>query len=85
MLPGHEMPEGRKVKRGWTEPAAAAKNSKSKKKSAEKGVKAKKAKPSTHTDGSELLFKTKASTSVQPVAKAERRSKRNKGADNGEQ
>ncbi|KAF2843257.1 hypothetical protein M501DRAFT_1021618 [Patellaria atrata CBS 101060] len=51
-LPGYELPEGRQVKRGWTDPKAHSsreKESKSKKSSST---------PSRYTRGPELLFRT---------------------------
>lgn len=58
VIPGFELPEGRKVKRGWTEPVVTAKGSKTSKLVADKGKKKSKTK-STFSDGPECLFKTK--------------------------
>lgn len=57
VLPGVELPEERKVKRGWTEPAnKEGRKPKNGKKSAKQETSIK---PSAHTDGPECLFKTK--------------------------
>ena len=60
VIPGYELSEGRKVKRGWTEPAKASKDKKSKGgRSTNEAKKKAKAGASTYTDQSECLFKTK--------------------------
>ncbi|KAK5005965.1 hypothetical protein LTR60_006102, partial [Cryomyces antarcticus] len=56
VLPAVELPNGRKVKRGWTEPAAHVKSA-HKKKDTNKG-KQKSREHSKHTRDAELLFKT---------------------------
>lgn len=62
VLAGFELPEERRVKRGWTEPIAPSKISKSKRagkdKKGEKKIK-RKVESSKFTDGPECLFKTK--------------------------
>ncbi|MCJ1355691.1 MAG: hypothetical protein MMC33_005683 [Icmadophila ericetorum] len=72
VLSGFELPGERKVKRGWTEPIAPAKATKSKK--AEKGRKGEKEKkrkvePSKFTDGPECLFKTKVPPNAAEIPK----------------
>ena len=61
VLSGFELPEDRKVKRGWTEPAKKSKEKRVKK--VEKGVlekdRKKKVQESLYTDKPECLFKTK--------------------------
>ena len=57
ILEGVELPDGRKVKRGWTEPAAKEEKKSMKRDKRESKSTAKKV--SAHTDGPECLFKTK--------------------------
>ncbi|KAL9116457.1 MAG: hypothetical protein Q9187_007016 [Circinaria calcarea] len=66
VLPGFELPEERKVKRGWTEPVAGPKNVKTKKIGKDRDKKEKKAKPlpSAFTDSPECLFRTKLPPNV---------------------
>ena len=85
VLPGFELPEKRKVKRGWTESSAALVDGKGKKESTrEKGDKKAKAKaqPSKFTDQPELLFRTSLppnATKVSPsTSKAEVKTKKRK-------
>ena len=60
VISGIELPAGRMVKRGWTEPVAISKSSKaSKKTSATRDKKSKQPKPSSFTNERECLFKTK--------------------------
>ncbi|MCJ1306609.1 hypothetical protein MMC25_000252 [Agyrium rufum] len=64
VLPGVELPDGRKVKRGWAEPASKDKLKKDRsfrktEKVDEKKLRKKKAIVATYTDGPECLFKTK--------------------------
>ena len=60
-LDGYEMPENRRVKRGWTEPASGSKKRGSKKgnSSSIDNTTQKASKPSTFTDGPECLFQTR--------------------------
>lgn len=58
VIPGIELPEGRKVKRGWTEPAAASKSRKTSKDINVKHNKKSNPKPSSFTSERECLFKT---------------------------
>jgi hypothetical protein len=71
---GVELPDGRKVKRGWTEPASAkTKSSKDKKEKKSKDSKHQ-SKPSKYTKEPELLFKAK----LEPVAATEHSRKEKK-------
>ncbi|EON65321.1 hypothetical protein W97_04559 [Coniosporium apollinis CBS 100218] len=63
VIPGFELPEGRKVKRGWTEPAEKAKGKRSKDKDK---AKKQKTEVSKYSKEPEMLFKT-----VVPPNKAE--------------
>ncbi|KAI4185679.1 MAG: hypothetical protein LQ346_005849 [Caloplaca aetnensis] len=56
VLPGVELPNDRKVKRGWTDPAVAKGNGAARVKNPR--VKESTTTPSAHTDGPECLFKT---------------------------
>ena len=70
VLAGFELPEERRVKRGWTEPIATSKITKSKKAGKDKkGEKEKKRKveSSKFTDGPECLFKTKVSQNAAEI------------------
>jgi hypothetical protein len=62
VLPGVELPEDRKVKRGWTDPEESAKNSK---KSKREGKARKKAQPSVYTKEPEMLFRAKMPQNVE--------------------
>ena len=66
VLPGFELPEKRKVKRGWTEPMVGTKSIKAKKigKDRETREKAAKLLPSAFTDSRECLFRTKLPPNV---------------------
>lgn len=64
VLPGVELPGGRKVKRGWTEPDSKLKSKKGK----DKGKDRKKQESSKFTTGPELLFRTKLPPNVAPVS-----------------
>ncbi|KAL8731668.1 MAG: hypothetical protein Q9166_003247 [cf. Caloplaca sp. 2 TL-2023] len=57
VLPGLELPDGRKVKRGWTEPNAKEENKSTRRTKSESKDTVKKA--SAHTDGPECLFKAR--------------------------
>lgn len=59
VIPGIELPGGRKVRRGWTEPALTSNRSKTSKSSKEKHDKKPKPKSSSFTNEPECLFKTK--------------------------
>lgn len=59
VIPGIELPEGRKVKRGWTEPAAASKKGKLSKNTKTRQDKKLKPRPSSFTNEHECLFRTK--------------------------
>ncbi|KAL8766971.1 MAG: hypothetical protein Q9209_006383 [Squamulea sp. 1 TL-2023] len=61
VMMGVELSDGRKIKRGWTEPGAGGKKS-TKRDRKEQSSAAKK--PSAHTDGPECLFKTKLPRNV---------------------
>ena len=87
MVPGHELSEGRKVRRGWTEPAKVSKDKRSKKEKSSKEASTKvKTEASTYTDKSECLFKTKlpksseTASSKQPGEKSQK--KKSKGTEN---
>ncbi|UPX14202.1 uncharacterized protein EKO05_0004692 [Ascochyta rabiei] len=75
---GVELPDDRKVKRGWTEPASAKSRSKDKKDKKSKDDKHQ-PKPSKYTKEPELLFKAK----LEPVAATEH-SRREKKKDKKE-
>jgi len=80
VLEGHELPEGRKVKRGWTEPKS--------KRSTDKKVKEKKKTklqaPSKYTEKEELLFHTKIPTNKTDLdtSKKGKEKKKKKGSKN---
>lgn len=59
VISGLELPKGRKVKRGWTEPAITAKGSKASKGAVERSKKKSSKAKSAFSDGPECLFKTK--------------------------
>ncbi|MCJ1464824.1 hypothetical protein MMC07_003439 [Pseudocyphellaria aurata] len=82
ILPGIELPGGRTVKRGWTEPAAASKSSKALKKTAAKHDRKSKSKPSSFTNGRECLFKTKLPPNA--VASNTKAVKRKRGGSGGD-
>ena len=68
MLPGEELPEGRKVERGWTEPDRKSTDKGAKRKKKEKdGERKKKKQKSEYTHEPELLFKTQ----LPPTKKSE--------------
>lgn len=83
VLPGAELKEGRKVKRGWTEPVerGAKKNKKKRRRDSEE-KKGKDSEPSKYTQEPEMLFRTKPSTqSVDPnpeTAKTKKKDKKGK-------
>ena len=66
VISGFELPEERKVKRGWTEPMVGTKNVKAKKTGKDRDKKEKKAKPllSAFSDSPECLFRTKLPPNV---------------------
>lgn len=70
VIPGFELPEGRKVQRGWTEPAMASKASKKSKTTAEKSKKKSSKAKSTFSDGPECLFRTKLPANAPELGKA---------------
>lgn len=59
VIPGVELPDGRKVRRGWTEPAPSSTCNKAFKSELKKYDMKTKSKPSSFTTESECLFKTK--------------------------
>lgn len=59
VISGFELPAGRKVKRGWAEPATTARGSKASKSAVETGKKKSSKTKSAYSDGPECLFKTK--------------------------
>lgn len=59
VISGVELPDGRKVRRGWTEPAPSTTGTMAFKSKIRKHDKKSKSKPSTFTTESECLFKTK--------------------------
>ncbi|KAH6616819.1 hypothetical protein C7974DRAFT_402493 [Boeremia exigua] len=71
---GVELPEGRKVKRGWTEPASAKTRSSKDKKDKKSKDDKHQAKPSKYTKDAELLFTAK----LEPVAATEHTHKEKK-------
>ena len=82
VLPGYQLPEGRKVKRGWTEPAEKSKKprlTKVGKDELGRKDRKKKAQKSAYTDKAECLFKTKLppnrSETPDKVTKAKKRGK----------
>ncbi|KAI4223327.1 MAG: hypothetical protein L6R36_005506 [Xanthoria steineri] len=82
LLSGVELPDGRKVKRGWTEPAAKGEKQSTKRDKREKQAVQKKA--SAHTDAPECLFKTKVprnarSLSAENTSEASKPKKRKRG------
>lgn len=70
VISGFELPEGRKVKRGWTEPATTAKGSKPSKTTAEKNKKKSSKAKSAFSDGPECLFKTKLPANAPDLGKS---------------
>lgn len=82
VIPGVELPEGRKVRRGWTEPMPPSKTSKSAKFKKEKDAKKSKLKPSSFTKEPECLFKTKLPPNVADIdAKPMKRKREHSGRD----
>ncbi|KAL8854489.1 MAG: hypothetical protein Q9221_000760 [Calogaya cf. arnoldii] len=82
VLGGVELPDGRRVKRGWTEPAAKEEKQSIKRDKKEKKAALKKA--SAHSDGPECLFKTKIprnarSLSTENTPEATKSKKRKRG------
>ncbi|KAL9614918.1 MAG: hypothetical protein Q9167_000660 [Letrouitia subvulpina] len=59
VLPGMELPQGRKVQRGWTEPETRKSRSLKRTEGGEKKNNKKIKKSSAYTEGAECLFKTK--------------------------
>lgn len=59
VISGVELPDGRKVRRGWTEPASSTTSTKAFKSKFKKNDTKSKSKPSSFTTESECLFKTK--------------------------
>jgi hypothetical protein len=77
VLEGHELPAGRQVKRGWTEPASSRKHKKQKK--SEKEAKpAKLQSKSKYTEKAECLFKTKTPPNKTVTGKKDKKSKNDK-------
>ncbi len=66
VLPGFELPEGRKVRRGWTEPGEQVKGKKSRASESKDKAKKQKVEVSKYSREPEMLFKT-----VVPANKAE--------------
>ena len=81
VMTGIELPEGRKVKRGWTEPAATLKSSKPSKDTMAKHTKKLKPNPSRYTHEPESLFKTKLPPNA--VASNAKAVKRKRGQSSG--
>ncbi|MCJ1260487.1 hypothetical protein MMC22_000348 [Lobaria immixta] len=82
VIPGVELPEGRTVKRGWTEPAATSKSTKAYKNTTVKHVNKSKLKPSSFTNERECLFKTKLPpTAAASDTKAMKRKRGRSGGD----
>ena len=82
LLTGVELADGRKVKRGWTEPAAKGEQQSTKRDKRENQAVQKKA--SAHTDAPECLFKTKiprnaGSLSAENTSEASKSKKRKRG------
>lgn len=69
VIPGFELPDGRKVQRGWTESAVRVKGSSKMKTGGEKKKEKPKAK-SKYSDGPECLFKTKLPPNVAVLGKS---------------
>ncbi|MCJ1482728.1 hypothetical protein MMC06_002894 [Schaereria dolodes] len=69
VLPGFELPDGRKVKRGWTDPVAVGKKETKKgSKSDKNNMKGKtKAQPSTFSENAALLFRTTIPQSARKI------------------
>ena len=75
---GVELPDERRVKRGWTEPGKEKKHKKSKKE--DKTEKKKKSPASAYTDKEELLFKTKLPLNIpEPQKSKDKKNKKRKG------
>ncbi|KAI4280009.1 MAG: hypothetical protein L6R38_004790 [Xanthoria sp. 2 TBL-2021] len=82
VLDGVELPDGRTVKRGWTEPGAKEEKQSTKRDKRENKAAVKKA--SAHTDAPECLFKTKIprnarSLSIENTSEATKSKKRKRG------
>lgn len=80
VLPGHELQEGRHVKRGWTELGAE----KTGKKSTDKKDKKHRSEPSKYTREKELLFKTAVPENKLPLESSEKKAKRKERGDEKE-
>ncbi|KAK8164888.1 hypothetical protein BKA80DRAFT_289324 [Phyllosticta citrichinensis] len=70
VLSGVELPDGRNVKRGWTEPESSTKRKSKDKK--EKDSKKNKSQSSKYTTEPEVLFKTKRPPNTVPLVKADK-------------
>lgn len=70
VIPGFELPDGRKVKRGWTEPANTAGDSKALKVAGEKSKKKSSKAKSAFSDVPECLFKTKLPANASDLGKS---------------
>ncbi|KAK7519119.1 hypothetical protein IWZ03DRAFT_308595 [Phyllosticta citriasiana] len=70
VLSGVELPDGRNVKRGWTEPESSTKRRSKDKK--EKDSKKSKSQSSKYTTEPEVLFKTKVLPNAAPLVKADK-------------
>ncbi|KAK8189608.1 hypothetical protein BKA81DRAFT_388474 [Phyllosticta paracitricarpa] len=70
VLSGVELPDGRNVKRGWTEPESSTKRRSKDKK--EKDSKKSKSQSSKYTTEPEVLFKTKVPPNAAPLVKADK-------------
>ncbi|KAL9062805.1 MAG: hypothetical protein Q9157_008616, partial [Trypethelium eluteriae] len=85
VLPGVDLPEGRKVKRGWTEPEGKGRDKEKKRTRKERekekereGKKEKKREKSRYTNEPELLFKTKLPPTKDYEAESKDRKKKNR-------
>ncbi|KAI9682789.1 MAG: hypothetical protein M1822_006279 [Bathelium mastoideum] len=87
VLPGVDLPEDRKVKRGWTESEAKRCDKEKKRKRREKeegGKKKKKRDKSKYTNEPELLFKTKIPSTQDSVPRPKTEKKKKKGSKKDE-
>lgn len=82
VIPGIELPKGRTVKRGWTEPAAASKSSKISKNTKPKHNNKSKPEPLSFTNERECLFKTKLPPSA--ISSDSKPVKRKRGYSGGD-
>ncbi|KAL9094723.1 MAG: hypothetical protein Q9165_002993 [Trypethelium subeluteriae] len=81
VLSGVDLPEGRKVKRGWTEPEGKGRDKEKKRKRKEKekeGKKEKKREKSKYTNEPELLFKAKLPPTKEYEAASKVKKKKNR-------